>query len=128
MRGKVVYVAGPMRGHPNFNYDAFDKARDYLRLQGYIPISPTDIDRLHEGWGKYPPADWQFNLQDAKRMIQRDLLTILHDCDAIYMLLGWEKSKGARVEHALAEFLGLDIMYQTEQFELPFRKEVMPMD
>ena len=32
--------------------------------------------------------------------------------NAVYMLRGWEKSAGARVEHALAVYLGLYLIYQ----------------
>jgi hypothetical protein len=37
----------------------------------------------------------------------RQLMT----CDAIYMLKGWEKSKGASLEHHIAKELGLEIYY-----------------
>ena len=34
-------------------------------------------------------------------------------CDAIYMLNGWERSKGAKLEKQFAETLGMRIFYQT---------------
>jgi hypothetical protein len=40
------------------------------------------------------------------------LLGDLIDSDAIYMLRGWEQSKGARAEHAVAVWIGLEIIYQ----------------
>ena len=46
------------------------------------------------------------------KTIANTLLGDLVDCDAIYMLRGWENSKGARAEHAVAVWVGLDIMYQ----------------
>lgn len=36
----------------------------------------------------------------------------LWDCDMIYMLKNWKSSKGARVEHALAQALDMDIIYE----------------
>jgi len=40
------------------------------------------------------------------------LLNTLMLCTHIYMLRGWERSKGARAEHAVAVWIGLEIMYQ----------------
>ena len=56
-----IYIAGPMtptktNQAENFNFDAFDQVRDYLKAAGHHPISPADIDRLYEGWKVYPPA------------------------------------------------------------------------
>ena len=107
-----TYIAGPMRGYENSNFDMFDKAEDFLRNQGHIPISPAEMDRFYEGWGKYPPEDFVATKEDEKRFITRDLEVIL-TCTGICLLPGWEQSKGARLENALAEFLGLKIYYYT---------------
>lgn len=115
---KKIYIAGPMRGIPYFNFPAFDKAQDLLSAE-WVVISPADLDRktgfnpttLPEGY------DWKdlsligFDLQDA---IDRDLAAI-KTCDAIYMLDGWQYSNGAKAEKALAEWLGLEVIYQTKQ-------------
>ena len=106
---KKVYVAGKMRGCDHYNFPAFDTAAKHLRAEGWTVINPAEMDRLYEGWGEYPPEEWEFNTEDATRMIMRDLSAIT-GCDAIYMLDGWEHSKGARAEIALAQFLGLEIL------------------
>jgi hypothetical protein len=36
----------------------------------------------------------------------------LINCDDIYMLRGWWRSKGARLERHIAKVLGLGIVYQ----------------
>ena len=40
-----VYLAGPMRGKPNFNFPAFDYAAAKLREDGHEVFSPADKDR-----------------------------------------------------------------------------------
>lgn len=39
---------------------------------------------------------------------------ILMRCNALYMMKDWEMSSGARKEHALAEKLGIPILYEDE--------------
>ena len=41
----TVYIAGPMRGYPRFNFDAFDAAQSHLESLGYRVISPAALDR-----------------------------------------------------------------------------------
>lgn len=103
------YIAGPMTGHKNLNFPAFDAAKAKLTKLGQQVVSPADIAR-EEGWVNHdgtehdkPPA--------AALFVRRDL-DHLYDCTAIYMLKGWEKSVGARAEHAVAVWLGLEIMYE----------------
>ena len=44
----------------------------------------------------------------------KDIADLLQ-CNAIYMLQGWEDSKGARIEHYIATEIGMPIMYEIEQ-------------
>ena len=39
-------------------------------------------------------------------------IQMLHICDTIYMLEGWEKSVGAKIEHSLAVQAGKPIIYE----------------
>lgn len=111
-----VYIAGPMRGHYRFNFPAFDAAKSELESGGHVVVSPADLDR-EAGFDEtsYPDDyDWTdlqkigFSLVDA---IERDVEAI-KACDAIYMLNGWDKSKGATAEKALAEWMGKLVLYQ----------------
>jgi hypothetical protein len=113
---KVIYIAGPMRGHYRFNYQAFDDAKSMLRAAGWEVFNPVDFDRgidfhpekLPEDTDWNDPAAIGFSIDDA---ITRDVAAI-QQADAIYMLTGWQKSKGARAEHAIAEWRGIEIYYQ----------------
>lgn len=117
LRQRRIYIAGPMRGHFQFNFDAFDSARDHLKEHGWNVVSPADLDR-ENGFdpSRLPDNfDWMtvpddFNLEDA---IRRDVEAILQ-CDAIYMLKGWEDSKGATAEKSLAEWRRIEVMYEDE--------------
>lgn len=115
------YISGPMRNHEDFkykhlNFDAFDTAKEEVRRMGYIPISPADLDRVHEGWGKYPPVGYKSRPRAVFECLRRDVLAILELVpsrgDAMYLMRGWENSRGVRPEYALAICLSLKIMYQ----------------
>lgn len=117
---RSIYVAGPMRGVPLYNFPAFDAAAMRLTWEGWHVVSPAELDRrrgfdplelpIDFDWSTVPQG---FNLREA---ITCDL-EHLQNCDAIYMLDGWQRSKGARAELATAEWLGLEILYQTQPRE-----------
>lgn len=90
-RGKV-YISGPITGVDFGNRFAFSCARSALELCGYDAVDPSEV-QLDDAatWADYMRAD----------------LKLLLDCDFIYMLEGWEDSKGARLERELAENLGI---------------------
>jgi hypothetical protein len=120
-RKKKVYVAGPMRDYEALNFPAFDEARDRGQAMGLDIVSPADIDRdsgLHEDTNVS-----ELTLDDFKQIAKRDLLAIL-ECDAVAMLPGWEKSKGATTERALAIWIGLEVL-DARTFQ-PFPKPSEP--
>jgi nucleoside 2-deoxyribosyltransferase len=110
---KKAYIAGPMRGHDHFNFDAFDEAKVEVQKLGFHPISPADMDRLYEGWGKYPPEDFVPDVEDRERFMARDMAAIA-SADAVYMLIGWQTSSGAKAEIAYANFLEKEVIYQEQ--------------
>ena len=91
MRRETVYISGPMSGLPHFNYPAFGAMERQLVRAGYGVRNPANIEgeRL---W------TWQ---QWTKAAIQLQM-----DADVVYMLPGWRKSRGARIERRLALILG----------------------
>ncbi|WP_284984276.1 dATP/dGTP diphosphohydrolase domain-containing protein [Arthrobacter sp. efr-133-TYG-118] len=106
-----VYVAGPMRGIPGFNFKAFDQATNALEVRGHATFSPADNDR---GNGFNPVgltghedlAALGFDLRNA---LAEDMRVIAEWADAVAVLAGWENSSGARAEVALAHALGLPV-------------------
>jgi hypothetical protein len=113
----VVYIAGPMRGIPQFNFPAFDAARDFLRSKGWAVCSPADMDRA-KGFDPslHLPATWDWNTLptgfNLAETIDRDIAA-LKECDAIAMLPGWQDSTGARAEYAMAQWLGKRVIDAT---------------
>jgi len=108
-RPKFVYVAGPMRGLPQFNFPAFDQARDHLVSDGYAVISPADIDRA-SGFTE-TEDDPAFTVDLIKKFVLRDFHALYfmdaRHGDAIALLPGWESSTGAYAETGLARWLTL---------------------
>jgi len=112
-----IYVAGPMRGIPEFNFPAFRAAAERLRAEGHFVFSPaekdnerhgTDISKGNaEGDEDKAAKDHGFNLREALGV---DLAWICAEADAIAMLPGWQFSKGATAEHAAAVALGLKVL------------------
>lgn len=114
-----LYLAGPMRGIPEFNFPAFQSAAALLRRQGFEVFSPAERDIERHG-GKNISAgnangdeavaikEHGFNLRDA---LADDTAYICKQADGIALLPGWRGSKGAVAEHALAVALGLLVLY-----------------
>lgn len=96
MGGKRIYVAGPMTGYPELNFPAFHAAAATLRAQGHHVENPAEIN-----------GDTTAQWLDCMRQDIARLVT----CDAVYLLPGWEKSRGARVEHGLAVGLGFEVIH-----------------
>ncbi len=102
---KKLYIAGPMRDLPLYNFPAFDAAAEAAARAGFIPVSPADLDReagFDERKDVPSPAD-------LRAMIIRDVIE-LTKCDAIALLTGWAHSSGVAVELAVAKFLGMDVL------------------
>ena len=96
-----------MRGYEQNNHAAFDKAENELKIRKVFDVvNPAKLDR-ELGFDCLGDMDKNF-LIDALR---RDMIAIT-ECDAIYLLRGWEKSDGARAEHALAVALNLYRLYE----------------
>ncbi len=115
-----VYLAGPMRGIPEFNHPAFKKAAAHLRREGYEVFSPAEQDfEILEDFKTNKAGDevklavklQMTPLQLRRKVFEADFNWICREADAIAMLPGWEQSSGAQAEWACARALGLKIIY-----------------
>ena len=105
-KGLKIYLAGPMSGIPNNNFEVFDTAAAHLREIGYQVFNPADNDR--KMWGSLENIAKYANYRDCLRA---DLNWILDHAEAIALLPGWDKSRGANIEKQLSEILKLKVIY-----------------
>lgn len=107
-----LYLAGPMRGIPEFNFPAFDEAAARLREVGWEVCSPAEMDRA-QGFDPAGMAGTDDELAavgfDVRAALTADLDWICRHADGVALLDGWESSTGARAEHAAAVALGLPV-------------------
>lgn len=77
------------------NFPAFHAEAARLRAAGHEVVNPAEVN-------PDPAAVWA----DCMRADIRELVT----CDSIALLTGWEKSRGATLEHHIATSLGMTVM------------------
>lgn len=111
---KRIYIAGPMRGYPDFNAPAFRDAAKRLRAAGHEVFCPTERDDAHG----FTPDGMAFTGTEAeldeagfdlRRALCDDLVWITRHADAVVVLPGWEDSRGATAEAATARALNLPV-------------------
>ena len=100
--GRQCYLAGPMRGYPEYNFPAFHKAAAELRKRDWKVWSPAERD---EAEGFDPKADEAWPLS---YYMQFDLPAVCQS-QAVIVLPGWEESKGARLEIHTAHAVGIPV-------------------
>lgn len=95
---KKVYISGAIAHHDlEERKAAFGDAERFLSLKGFDPVNPFKNglpDDAH--WRKHMRAD----------------IALLLGCDYIYMLQGWELSKGAKLELDVASSCGIGVLFE----------------
>ena len=104
---KRIYIAGPMTGYDDLNFPAFHAAAATFRAIGIDVVNPAEINPAIE-------ADWV----DCMRADIQQLAT----CTGIYLLPGWEKSRGASLEHDIARTLGFDVALAPGALYIPLNE------
>lgn len=97
-----IYLSGKITGLDKEVYSRqFERAENFYKTGGFDVINPVKIGE--EILKQNPSATWE-------DFMQKDL-EALKTCTHIALLEGWEESKGAKMEKAEAERMGLEIMY-----------------
>lgn len=94
-----IYIAGPMRGYPEHNFPAFNRAASRFRAMGWAVENPVEIGEEVLGNGNPDISGGEYLRADVRRICE---------CTAIALLPGWQASTGARAEVALCISIGLD--------------------
>ena len=105
-----IYLSGPISDNPDYK-------KDFLRAEKSLVMRFSDKDWIYSEIinpvrvaGALPVS---FSYEDYMTI---DMI-LLTKCDAIYMISGYEKSKGALAELLMAKSMGLEIYYESEEQE-----------
>jgi len=104
------YLAGPMRGYDEFNFPAFRRIAERLRVRGYTIASPAEKDS-DDGydWTGTKGTDEELAAADfdISQVLKADIgIIAAPDCVGVIAMSGWENSAGARAEVAFAQATG----------------------
>lgn len=96
-----IYISGKISGTDlTETRKRFASVAKVMKRIGVEPINPLENGLSeHDRWEAHM-------LKDIADLLQ---------CKAIYMLQGWQDSKGACIEHYIATKIGMHIMYEIEQ-------------
>lgn len=92
----LVYISGKITNNENYKND-FLKAEQWLKLNDYKVVNPSRLIDI------FPKLNYQQLMAIDYKLIEL--------CDAIFMLDGWQKSKGACAELSYAKSLGKKVLY-----------------
>lgn len=94
----TIYISGPMAGIEGYEKN-FKAAEEKIKESGHEVVNPAEID--------------------GEGMTREELLGLdlwmLEECNAIYMLKGWQQSCGANREYGFALAKGMSVMFETEE-------------
>ncbi|QNQ62220.1 DUF4406 domain-containing protein [Brucella sp. 6810] len=96
---RTIYLSGPMTGLPEFNYPAFHRVARQLRVGGHYVYNPAEF-----------PYDGSMDAYPIRDAMAAHCAFLCQCADTIVLLSGWQASKGAGIELALAKYLGLHVV------------------
>ena len=95
-----LYVSGPIE----LNKPVFTAVSVSLRNAGHTITNPHETGEQGLPWESY---------------LRADIVAMLLGADAIALLSGWERSRGATLEHHVATALGWEVRPWTDWLDSP---------
>lgn len=97
-----IYISGPISEKDWIDsHLAFQEASGIIARAGHTPINPRNISHWDLSWDTY--------MNIAMDIIRPE------EVGAVYMLNGWEESRGSRIERVLALQRGIPVWYQMKR-------------
>lgn len=95
-----TYIAGKISGLDRKEAkDLFEDAEQVVRMGGHEPVSPIRLIQYKKD------KKWEEYMKEA--------IALMTTCDRVLFLPNWSDSPGAKIEHALAKTLKMEISYLT---------------
>ena len=91
-----IYISGSITRDPDYR-EHFRAAEEKLRDMGMKVFNPAKFEAD-------PDKSWE-------DYMKRDIAELMR-CKAIYLLKGWKKSRGARIEYRIAKELGYMVIFE----------------
>ena len=107
LKGKKVFIAGPMRGYEKYNFPKFDRIEKILKDNGVECVNPGRISR------KFKEKDVNSDIAVYNEMVRLQQ-EAEKTCNAILLLDGWQWSKGAQLEVKTAAELGMQFLLESD--------------
>ncbi len=134
-----LYLSGPMTNIENYNFPEFFRIAKQLRVAGHEVESPAEYD-IENGWVRVEflnPATGNWldccgvGCNELDRYEHRYTTTpafdydaalakdceLIHECDGIVMMEGWQQSNGARKELRAAQDAKKQVFFYETNFD-----------
>lgn len=93
----IIYVSGPMTGIEDYNRPMFNKVSAELEALGHQVINPA-------------VPDLEIPDDAPHHMWMRRALGLLLNAEAIFLMPGWHRSRGACMELSVAQICGMEVL------------------
>ena len=99
-----VYLAGPVTGIKNHNQEKFARVKSLLEKDNFDIVSPFDLNIKKPPKNCTPQFRWNYYMGHCLSRILKN------DINMLFLLEGWEHSKGACTEAYVANNAGIVVM------------------
>ena len=96
-----IYISGPMTGIEDLNFPAFHFAEKVLKSVAQQFSTHIEVEN---------PASWGLPAEPYEDCIKFAITKLMDNCKYVIALEGWENSKGANAEIAVAIALGIPVL------------------